>query len=426
MRANMEDETRPGSRNFTFLEGIRGLGCIQVALNHYLSAFLPPLAHVPGLPHFNWEMPLASSKAFALVNGTVTVFLFFQISAFVLAQSYLKSDQTISQQILRRFVRLFLPTACSILLAIMLLALLPQPRAWVAPYAQSLWAQRLYVNPMTLISLTRDTLMDSMLIGYRGASLFDASDPSGVFISRLNMSMNPPLWTLHAEFWGSLLVLLLAYLYRLLPRRWFCAVFCALLLVTGTSHFTLFLLGFAAYLGRGWLLTRRGHAATVAGITLVTMGLLIAGLPNPLSFDQLLQVTRHIGLLHAAAGVRLQAEVAAVLVMAGIMVLPSLQRKLSVPWVVWLGRCSFSLYLVHFPLLFTVGFAIFSLFHRYLPYGITFIVTTVLGGGLSVVVAKLFEIYIDRPSLRLSRRLGVRTSLPPAIAETLDVELLPK
>ncbi|TWB24565.1 peptidoglycan/LPS O-acetylase OafA/YrhL [Nitrospirillum amazonense] len=382
-------------------------------LIHYLSAFLPPLAHVPGLPHFDWEVPLARSEAFALFNGTVTVFLFFQISAFVLAQSYLKFNQTISRQILCRFVRLFPPTAFSILLAIMLLALLPQPRAWVAPYAQSLWAQRLYVNPMTLVSLTRDTLMDSMLIGYRGASLFDIIDPQGVVINRLNLSMNPPLWTLHAEFWGSLLVLLLAHLYRHLPRGWFYTVFCALLLVTGTSHFTLFLLGFATYLARDLLLTQKGLAATAAGLILLTIGFFIAGLPTSLSFDQLLEAAQHISLLQATAGVRLQAEIAAVLVMVGILVLPGLRRKLSAPWVVRIGRCSFGLYLVHFPLLFTVGFAIFNLFHWYFPYGVTFIITAILSGSLSVAVAKLFEIYIDRPSLQLSRRLRTRATPRP-------------
>jgi peptidoglycan/LPS O-acetylase OafA/YrhL len=71
-----------------------------------------------------------------------------------------------------------------------------------------------------------------------------------------------------------------------------------------------------------------------------------------------------------------------------------------------LGRLSFSIYLLHFPLLFTVGSLVFIRSAQTLPYvaatGLTLSVFLLL-----VFAAALpFERWIDRPAMALSRRIG--------------------
>ena len=65
----------------------------------------------------------------------------------------------------------------------------------------------------------------------------------------------------------------------------------------------------------------------------------------------------------------LQKMIGACLIFGGLALLPVLQRLLERPQMRWLGKISFSLYLVHFPLLFTFVAACFTLLDSTLPYG---------------------------------------------------------
>lgn len=398
------DVTAEARQNFRFLEGVRGLGALQVMLVHYISSFLPTLARVPGTPHYTWEQPLSESPFYFFIDGNVIVFVFFLLSAFVLTQSYLRSNVPVPRQAFKRFVRLFLPTAASVIFAIVLLYAFPQPRSWVAPYAQSTWAEGLYVNPMTFASLAKDLLLNSMPFGYEGVSLFESlnSYTNSALVEPLTMSMNPPLWTLHAEFWGSLLVLFLAYLYKRLHRALFWSIFAGCFFVTGTSHFTLFLLGFATYVVHDRLLTLRNWYTVLIGIGLMLASMLVAIPTQPFFFDQLLEMARSYSWLQAAAGSRVQNEVSGLLFFLSMMFLPWLRGLFSAKWVVWVGRGSFGLYLVHFPIMFTAGYAAFALVMPYTGYGIAIMFSTLVGGSLSLFTAKMFERYIDRTSLKLS------------------------
>ncbi|TWB24564.1 acyltransferase-like protein [Nitrospirillum amazonense] len=327
------------------------------------------------------------------------------MSAFVLTQSYLETSYTVTQRILQRAIRLLAPAIASWVAALVLLAILPQPRAWVAPYV-SPWARQRYAEAMTLPALAKDMILNSMLLGYEGASLFDfANAKTHLLVARLTESLNPPLWSLHVEFWGSLLVLLMARLYQALPRPWFWGVFTATLLVTGTSHYTLFLLGVAGYLGRHRMLALRGTAPALMGTTLIAAAVFLSTRAASFPFDSWVVAARSVSLLEAPGGKWLQNEVAATLLMAGILIQPRIRHILAAPWLVWLGHRSFGLYLVHFPLLFTVGFAIFSVLLAYLSQGTALFLTVALGGSLSLAAATLFERWIDRPAIRLSRKM---------------------
>ncbi|TWB26327.1 peptidoglycan/LPS O-acetylase OafA/YrhL [Nitrospirillum bahiense] len=349
------------------------------------------------------------------MNGGIATYTFFVMSAFVLTQSYLETSYTAFERILQRATRLLAPAIASWLMALTLLTILPQSRAWVAPYV-SPWARQRYADAMTGPVLAKDIALNSMLLGYEGVSLFDfAAAKTHLVVAHLSDSLNPPLWSLHAEFWGSLLVLLMARLYRILPSPWFWMIFTVTLLVTGTSHYTLFLLGVAGYLGRHRMLALHGAIPALMGMTLIAAAVFLGMRAASFPFDSWVVAARSVSLLQAPGGKWLQNEVAATLLMAGILIQPRIRHILAAPWLVWLGHRSFALYLVHFPLLFTVGFAIFSVLLDYLQQGTALFLTVVFGGGLSLAAATLFERWIDRPAIRLSRKaLRPKPSTVPA------------
>src|SRR5208283_1833419 len=102
----------------------------------------------------------------------------------------------------------------------------------------------------------------------------------------------------------------------------------------------------------------------------------------------------------------LQSIIGAVAVFVGISLSPCLQTGLRSSVSKWLGRISFSLYLVHFPVLFTISSLGFVLFSSQLPYLPAVIVTSLLGVGISLILADGFERVVDKPAIRLSRLAG--------------------
>lgn len=70
------------------------------------------------------------------------------------------------------------------------------------------------------------------------------------------------------------------------------------------------------------------------------------------------------------------------------------------------GRLSFSLYLVQFPLLFTVVCSLFLNLREFLPYRPAVVVCTGVGISMSLALTLVFERWIDRPAIRLSRIMG--------------------
>jgi peptidoglycan/LPS O-acetylase OafA/YrhL len=71
-----------------------------------------------------------------------------------------------------------------------------------------------------------------------------------------------------------------------------------------------------------------------------------------------------------------------------------------------LGRLSFGIYLLHFPILFTAACLIFIGTSKALPHAASLAVVFALFIGLTLVAAMAFERWIDRPAITLSRRAG--------------------
>jgi peptidoglycan/LPS O-acetylase OafA/YrhL len=87
-----------------------------------------------------------------------------------------------------------------------------------------------------------------------------------------------------------------------------------------------------------------------------------------------------------------------------------------------LGRLSFSIYLLHFPILFTLGCAGFMALADFLPNPAAIAVTFVGFVLVLLIAASGFERWVDRPAIRLSRRLDTAfpTSALPALAAAAE------
>jgi peptidoglycan/LPS O-acetylase OafA/YrhL len=71
-----------------------------------------------------------------------------------------------------------------------------------------------------------------------------------------------------------------------------------------------------------------------------------------------------------------------------------------------LGKLSFSIYLVHFPLLLTLACWVFLALHLHLQYGIAAFSASMIGIAVTFPVAVLFQRMIDGPAINLSRTIS--------------------
>ncbi len=325
------------------------------------------------------------------------------MSGFVLAQSFIASDLSEGRTAVKRFLRLWLPVVAAGIFAAMLYPAIARFRAEVLATSGSEWLSRAYHNPMTISSLVTDIGFSSMLIGYDGVSILQSIlAPLGqrLFLP-ISFALNPPMWTLHGEFYGSMLVLLLASAYRHLPRFAFWVLIPLTIATTGASQLSLFVAGFILYLWREWLFARRGIAWNGAAFVLVGVGVWICIHRNVGHVFRLDAWLVRYTYLHALNDNHFQSSLGALFVFVGVTINGHFRKLLGTSPLRFLGRLSFSVYLLHFPIMLSFGCGLFALLVPY-DYILAALISTVAGTILSLIAAVLMEKFVDRPAIRVS------------------------
>jgi peptidoglycan/LPS O-acetylase OafA/YrhL len=407
---------------FAFLDGLRGLAALQVVFLHYFSAFLPATVYALGPQHFEWEATFSHSAFSYPLAGYSAVDLFFVMSGFVLAQSFIKARVPVWHSALKRFVRLFIPVAVATVIAASLSPAIHHWQDEALSVSGSGWLADIYLNPMSWRTVSKDVFLSSMLVGYDGPSLLQsliAPFRLPIF-SPQNFALNAPMWTLHGEFWGSMLVLFLALAFKRLPAIWFAAMIVLLLAFTGTSLLSVFVIGFLIYLARRHLLGLHGYLTSgVLSVTLLGAGVWLCvdrRVPEIAHLNNALAGYSHLG---AITDDLFQDSIGAVLVFLAVMVGPVFRRALSLPLLRFLGRLSFSIYLLHFPIMLSLGGAVFAAIS---PYGYLAGVAAsiAVGTACTLICAYWFEQWVDAPSISLSRSFAAAPGLRPVDLLNVD------
>ena len=396
----------PHESRVTWLDGMRGMAAAQVVLLHYASAFLPSMAFVTALPHYRWELIVATTPLFFVLNGYAAVYLFFLLSGAALTYSFSRQPFSVVQLVLRRVIRLGLPMVAAILFGAILIWAWPTAHVEAADVTGSAaWLGAVSPRSPTTAMAVHQILLEGMVAGFRDTTLLPDWVAQRLGLDTLANAFDAPLWTLHIEFIGSLLVLGLVAVRALVPRWVHFAGSAALGAALSTSPLLMFVIGHLAapalvrdIASRWWRL---------AGVVLLLGGIFLC---SGQQFDLVGKLFLH---LHSPVGpttdlFHFKAMLAEIFVFAGVAMLPGLQRLLALPAARRAGKLSFSLYLVHFPVLFTLVSALFLRLHTIMAYGAVVVLCTLIGGAVSVALAVLFEAWIDGPAILLSRAIFVR------------------
>lgn len=199
-------------------------------------------------------------------------------------------------------------------------------------------------------TILKEIFVGGMLFGHVGATLLPGPVAKLIGLSPFSHSYNSPLWTLHLEFYGSLLVLVLVKLETRISRVGHKYLFIALLILLFAHPLDLFVIGYGTTKllnGKTWArLIARWWVKYLAGFSImlgigmsadwapVEVTSVFEHLSNFTSFPMRLNAYSYFG------------QYAGILIFFGILALPFLQRILTAPIGRTLGRYSFSLYLV--------------------------------------------------------------------------------
>jgi peptidoglycan/LPS O-acetylase OafA/YrhL len=364
------------------LDGLRGVAALVVVVHHSLLV-LPPFSdvtvlHSPPPAGLRWFVNTPLHIAWA---GGEAVLVFFVLSGFVLVKGVSSRQFSWRAYFPSRLVRLYLPVFGAIILAVLLAVVVPRsfdPAAsgWMLEHA----------NPLDV----KNILESAALV-----------QPS--------TAVNSPLWSLRWEVIFSLLLPLYVWLAArvraviLLPA---VAVAVGLgsvgmaawssgrvmdFLAAALAYLPVFLIGALLF---SWWQRTKGQVAVPRWVTpaILTCGLTLTFLPWELGSS-----------LYAPESVLtypvVVAGASAWVVLA--LVSPAAQRVLEARPIQFLGRVSFSLYLVHEPIAVSIGLLLPAPLR-----GLTLVVAL----PVSLLVGWGFYKAVEGPAHRLSQAIRRRTA----------------
>ena len=364
------------------LDSLRGLAALSVVFYHALALNSAELTAAIQLQPVNGVVPqiLAYTPLHLFWMGSESVWLFFVLSGFVLARSAMRGSFTWSSYYPSRILRLYLPVFAAIVLA---------------------WMTYLYPHV-----LTPD--MDQLLpVGYPPTNLLQDLTLVGGTSTSLGV-----LWSLQWEVIFSLAL----PLYLFVGRRWpivslvVGTVLCLLgwrYNVPAPSFLPMFLIGvvvavywerISGFVGRAQ--NRRLRWNIIASVALVV------GCTGMLAYYLL---APHLGEWGRVATVPVTlASIALIIVL--VQTWAPLTAVLSLKPLTFLGRVSYSLYLVHLPLV-----VLFIFMFKPGPVSAVAGIVTALG------VAVVFFYVVERPAHVFSQKVRRRIALREAAGSPTSV-----
>lgn len=369
------------------LDSLRGLACLQVVIGHCLVA-LPALAWLvypeTDKPVHDLKFYLAYSPIHFFWSATPAVIVFFVLSGLVLSLPYYSDNSNTPvyfKYFIKRILRLYLPCLAIILLSVLFKHLLYNP-AGVTGF--STWINNIWSNPETIPEWTNRLLLNGAVI-----------------------NIDPALWTLPIEIKLSLILPFFIYLLNKLPFLWDCAGAIMFTVVFYTLsklglkyavpeynnlfYFTFFLWGTLVCKYRhqisNWV-NRLSNAAftllIVLSIFIYTFNYSMWWLPHRL-MDFLERFHEYVS------------GIAAILFI--LIVLSSRAHNLfNSRLLKYIGKISFSLYLVHPVVLVSMAYLLHNYFNAYIIVSGAFL--------MSMLVSVVFYQCVEIPSLNLAQRVA--------------------
>ncbi|AKB33494.1 acyltransferase, putative [Methanosarcina siciliae HI350] len=369
----------------TYLDGLRGVAAVNVMIMHFFVALAPAMVYGSEMPsHFGQLDLLFSNTPFGLIGaGNFSVCIFFTLSGYVLTQKYFKTKDNgvIISSAVRRYLRLFVPVFAAVMFSY-LLASAGLYRSYLETMAVSAGSNYRGYWDFTpgIVDAVKEAVWDSFFVGGK-------------------TPYNPVLWTMNIEFFGSMLVFAMALLFGSLRNRW--TFYLASTVLFLNSYYLAFIIGMAfADTSSSKMPVFKTDNNILLSIILVS-GLFLGSYPlSPVTTGSLYAFLNTGFFKTPEAAYHI---IGAGMIMYVLLNSRGLQAVFSSPLPLFLGKISYSLYLVHFLVISSFTCALFLAMYPVLSYGAAFLISCFLSVFLIVPLSYLFYKYVDMAGMELSR-----------------------
>jgi peptidoglycan/LPS O-acetylase OafA/YrhL len=351
----------------TSLDGLRGAAALVVVVSHTLLSatfFAAPLLHRDG-PMSRMQWVDTNTPVHLLWNGSAAVVVFFVLSGFVLTLPFTRAPAVSWLSYYpKRLIRLYLPVWAALVFALLMVAVFPRHHEKGLTW---------WVNAQAVSTTVGGVRKDTLLV--LGTDL-----------------LNGPLWSLRWEVIFSVLLPVYIAAAGVSRRSWFQKVFILLgISAVGavTNHDSLLYL---PVFGLGVLMAVEREAVHRAAARLRTpawWGILILAL--------LLLNAGWTPLGTRIRGDGFAADAGAMLLVFAFLTWPAARRFGDSRICAWLGTRSFSLYLVHAPVVLSAAMVVGS-------HNAPLLLAICL--PVSLATSEIFFRLIERPAHRLAIAAG--------------------
>lgn len=342
------------SNRIEWLDGLRGLACILIFVHHFCLCFLPAIHFGESAPTYLWgfDRSLSQSPLSFLLNGNFLVAIFCTVSGVVISMQVIRMEdrERLSDLVAKRYFRLMLPLL-PVAVAVFLLSNFGAfTNLEAAGYTGSSWAASYYRDTVSFGEMLQSAVVRTWFFG--------------------DDTLSTAFWMLSKLFFGTFLSVILSVIaWKYERHTWVIFAIVSIFLFGNSELLAAFALGTLL----AWLvLTRQTLLRPVIGIPSLVLGLALGAFPSGVIstnfyryLDFLTYVDWHI--------------LGAFLTLFGIFCCKIPQKILSAAPLRWLGKCSYAVYLIHIPLLFSLSTSFFLWLREPLGYlgsvGVSFAVS---------------------------------------------------
>lgn len=361
------------------VESVRGIACFMVLMSHLSLVFFPYWHGFSGNDKsYTVQSFLHHSPFSFFISGTAAVYIFFVLSGYILSKIAVESrdpSRRIASMALKRYPRLMIPALASCLIACATFYTLG-----VENQHLSKWINEYGDFPFSFLGAFYSGSLDVFFLS--GQSLY-----------------NPVLWTMKIELIGSFFIYIVCInkmRFRVRYLEYFCIAVIAAFIVTRLIDAKLGL-GILSFYG-GYLFSCRAPLiSNKVALVLFILGFYFAGVHNgAISYGYIYQVL-------GEATYQLCNFVAGFLIVYATLFNKSVNLALSNSITVFMGKISFSVYLIHVPILATIGVLTFDLIFRVSNvYTLSAFVASLVTISTTYVCANFYYHYIDLQSMKIS------------------------
>ncbi|WP_460223853.1 acyltransferase family protein [Bacillus cereus] len=375
-----------------YLDGIRGVAALIVVFSHIAQIFyISLITGIENTKHMpdGIENMIRSTPLNLIYNGNFSVFIFFVLSGYVLSMKFIstKNASHLLNSGLQRYPRLAIPVLFSILLVYSIYSTIDFHYTSI----QSITMSDLVYEMVNNFSLQTAFTHGLFEVFWTGESQY-----------------NPVLWTIRSELFGSLLLFILLYVLHFFKNIWIRALGYFLAIYFGLTHNELpYVSFFIGSLICDFHLNYKVQLEKYlkyASYLLITVGLYFGSYPYGGVENTIYRF------LYFQSDIKLfwfYHMVGAALVLVGVLYCKPVQQFFSYTCFVFLGKISFALYLIHFPILLSLTSWLFMSFIGHVSYNGSVFYATLITLPILLIASYLFYLLFDKSTIRFLKGLHI-------------------